>query len=350
LKPLFVNGIGVVSPAGWGVEPFRDALHNGQVAPTACVQRPGWTKPLACRRVPPPNPAPAFLSHGRLRRTTSITSFAASAVLQAIADAKANPQTDRIGIILCVLAGCIQFTRRFYHEAWHDPSTASPLVFAETVFNAPSSHIAAVLPSAAINYTLLGDSSGFLEGIAMAADWLEQDLVDGCVIVGSEEIDWPTLDAFQLFSPQLLCSEGAGAVYVSNRPASVEVTAITEPRLYSDRRTRIESVKEIREQVGEAFGLRSRPIGTAFPSGTHLCDSKVGVPRYDAPDETAWQNWPGPRTSPKQILGEAMMAGAAWQCVAATDTLRSRAANASIVTISGCLQQAGAAVFSIPTN
>jgi 3-oxoacyl-(acyl-carrier-protein) synthase len=171
MSRLFVNGIGAVSPVGWSVESLRNALQNGQVPAAACIQRPGWAQPLPCRRVPPPNPVPAIFANARLRRTTPITSFAAGATLQAIADAKADPKTERIGMILCVLAGCVQFTRRFYHEAWKDPSTASPLVFAETVFNAPSSHVAAVLPSAAINYTLLGDSSAFLEGIAMAAEW-----------------------------------------------------------------------------------------------------------------------------------------------------------------------------------
>jgi hypothetical protein len=290
---------------------------------------------LPCRRVPPPNPAPAIFANARLRRTTPITSFAVSATMQAIADARADPKTERIGLILCVLAGCVQFTRRFYHEAWKDPSTASPLVFAETVFNAPSSHVAAVLPSAAINYTLLGDSSAFLEGIAMAADWLENGIVDGCVVVGAEEVDWPTLDAFKLFSPGVVCSEGAGAVYVSRRPtdSSVEVLSITDPHFYADKPGKLEAAKNVSAEL------------SSHAADSLLCDARGGVTSYDIPDNAAWNGWSGLRISPKTLLGEGMMAAAGWQCVAAVDAIRQGTANSALVSISGCLQQAVGACF-----
>ncbi len=338
MKRVFVNGIGAVSPAGWSVETLRTALNNGLMSANACVQRPGSAQPIACRRVPPPNPAPSFFAHGRLRRTTPITGFAASAVMQAITEAKVDPKTERIGIILCVLAGCLQFTRRFYHEAWHDPSTASPLVFAETVFNAPSSHIAAVLPSAAINYTLLGDTSGFLDGLALAADWLEDGFVDGCVVVGAEEIDWPTADAFRLFSRRIVCSEGAGAVYLSNRESrdsdTIELAAITDAQIYSDKRSKVAASKNVRSELNQ------------FSNASLLCDSRTGIKPYDLADEKTWSDWGSARLSPKTILGEGMMAGAAWQCVAAVDALRQGVAGQALVAISGCLQQAGGACFA----
>jgi hypothetical protein len=336
MKRVFVNGIGAVSPSGWSVESLRNAVNNGQVAANACIQRPGWSQPLACRRVPPPNPAPTFFANARLRRTTPITSFAASAAFQAIADAKVDPKTQRIGIILCVLAGCVQFTRRFYHEAWHDPSTASPLVFAETVFNAPSSHVAAVMPSAAINYTMLGDTSGFVEALALAADWLQQDLVDGCVVVGAEEMDWPTLDAFHLFSPRVTCSEGAGAVYVSHRDDNnaVELMAISDPHVYTNKASKIDATQRVKGELSR------------FVNSSILCDARVGLDSYDAAEDVTWRDWAGARTSPKTVLGEAMMAGSAWQCVAAVDALKQTSATSALVSISGCLQQAIGACFA----
>lgn len=336
MNRVFVNGIGAVSPVGWTVEALRNAVNNGQVPANACVQRPGWSQPLACRRVPPPNPSPAVFAHPRLRRTTPITSFAASAALQAIADAKADPKTERIGIILCVLAGCVQFTRRFYHEAWTNPATASPLVFAETVFNAPSSHVAAVLPSSSINYTLLGDTSGYLEGVALVTDWLEKDLVDGCLVIGAEEIDWPILDAFHLFAPRVVCSEGAGALYVSNRASAVELTAITEPHIFANRLQKGDANKAVRADLSRR--LSTKPL---------LCDSQVGIKNYDASENAVWRDWSHTRLSPKTILGEGMMAGSAWQCVAAVDALRQSETNSALVSISGCLQQAIGASFAL---
>ena len=74
-----------------------------------------------------------------------------------------------------------------------------------------------------------------------------------------------------------------------------------------------------------------------------LCDGLGGSPRADAPEAAAWSDWAGPRLSLKRILGEGLMAAAAWQCVAACDAVaggRSAAANVSLV--GGSQQSIGA--------
>ena len=47
----------------------------------------------------------------------------------------------------------------------------------------------------------------------------------------------------------------------------------------------------------------------------------------------------------KKILGEGLMAAAAWQCVAAVDALRHNNFSAATVSIVGCNQQAIGARF-----
>ena len=86
-----------------------------------------------------------------------------------------------LGIIVCVLSGCVNYSRRFYDETLKDPGTASPLVFPETVFNAPASHISAFLGSMAVNYTLVGDAGTFLQGLATGANWLIEGKVSECL-------------------------------------------------------------------------------------------------------------------------------------------------------------------------
>jgi len=54
-----------------------------------------------------------------------------------------------------------------------DPLTASPLLFPETVFAAPASHAAALLGNTPLVHTLLGDPASFVQGLALAAAWLE---------------------------------------------------------------------------------------------------------------------------------------------------------------------------------
>ena len=59
--------------------------------------------------------------------------------------------------------------------------------------------------------------------------------------------------------------------------------------------------------------------------GELLCDGIGDSPRADAPELAAWRDWAGARLSPKRILGEGLMAAAAWQCVAACDAVASGA-------------------------
>ena len=80
---IFVHGIGAVSPAGWGVLPLREALAKGEPIPVKELARPGWTRSLRVRPVPPLAPRPNFLAHARLRRTSSIAQYAVAAALEA---------------------------------------------------------------------------------------------------------------------------------------------------------------------------------------------------------------------------------------------------------------------------
>jgi len=65
----------------------------------------------------------------------------------------------------------------------------------------------------------------------------------------------------------------------------------------------------------------------------------------DEAERAAWSDWAGPRISPKRILGEGMMAAAAWQCVAAGDALASGRFVAANVSLVGANQQALGARF-----
>src|SRR3989442_4674926 len=38
--------------------------------------------------------------------------------------------------------------------------------------------------------------------------------VDGCLVIGAEEIDWLTSDAYRSFARKIILSDGAGAVYL----------------------------------------------------------------------------------------------------------------------------------------
>ncbi|MBC8096224.1 MAG: hypothetical protein H7Y43_10455 [Akkermansiaceae bacterium] len=338
MSNIYVHGLGAISPAGWGLPAFRAALARNEPLPPADLARPGWDKPLRVRKTPAASPRPAFLAHARLRRTSPIAHYAVSAALEALGEDAAKISTGlKLGIVYCAMSGCVNYSRRFYDEVLKDPATASPLVFPETVYNSPASHLAALLGTTAINYTIVGDPGTFLQGIALAADWLSSERVDGCLVVGAEEIDWLMADAMKLFSRQSIVSDGAGALYLKREPVGglgVQLNAITSPQLFHAGRSRAEAAQRVRAELSEFV-----------QDSELLSDGLQGVPRADRDEQTAWSDWSQSRLSVKTILGEGFMAAATWQCVAAVDALREPSFNAATVSIVGCNQQAIAAQF-----
>ena len=338
MSRVFVRGVGAVSPAGWGVQSLVGAVQHAQPLPVKELPRPGWkTKSLRVRAVPPPNPRPAFFGHARLRRSSPISQYAVAAALEALgADiAKVNDGSLRLGIVFCAMSGCVNYSRRFYDEVLRDPPTASPLVFPETVFNAPSSHLAALLGTTAINYTLVGDPGTFLQGLALAGQWLNEQLVDGCVVIGCEEVDWLTADAFRLFTRRLVLSEGAGALYLGgDLPASrcAEMVAITDSHLFRDRPGRVKAANMAAKQLRAAVA-------------DSLYDGLQDVPLLDEAEAVAWADWRGVRCSLKKVLGEGLMAAAGWQCVLASAAVQRGEKSEALVSVVGCNQQASGARF-----
>jgi hypothetical protein len=328
MSRVFLHGGGAVSPAGWGVPALRQVIADNRPLPIQSLARPGWENPLRVRTVPPPSARPAFMAHPRLRRAGAMTLHSVAAALEALGNdlpAIQNGQM-RLGIIVCMMAGGVTYSRRFYEEVLRDPATASPLIFPETVFNAPASHLAAFLGTRMINYTLVGDDATFLQALALGADWLNDGRVDGCIVLGTEEVDWIVADALRLFQRGNVYAGGAGAVYLKKTAGPVELAMVTDAFLYTQEQTYPNAAHQMRAQFTEGGGDEL------------LFDSQP-------PERTAWGNWKGRRLYLKPILGDAFSASAAWQCVAAHDALLGNNLSAANVSIVGANQQAIGARF-----
>jgi len=328
VSDVAIGGIGAVSPAGWGVKALREAIVKGQPCPVQSLARPGSEKPLHARQVPAPAERPACFQHPRLRRSSAITRFAVSAALEALG----KDDVTRLGIITCVMSGCVNYSRRFYHEVLDNPASASPLLFPETVFNAPGSHLGSVLGNISLNYTLVGDPGAFLQGLALGATWVATARVDGCLVVGAEEADWVTAESFRMFDKGFLLAEGAGAIYLrkARQASEVALECVTDSHIYSSRQSRGQAVKAMRAQTA---------------GGELLVDGTQGLGRHDRPELEAWSDWTGDRISPKRVLGEGLMAASPWQCVAAIDALQQGRYASALVSVVGCNQQAIGAQF-----
>src|SRR5262245_57215849 len=115
---IFVTGWGVVSPAGWGAPTMLNRLQQSRPLPIQDLQRPGWEKPLRVLPVPTPESRPALLVHPRLRRSSALSQYALAAAVEALGSA--DTKTDRLGVVFCVVSGCVNYSRRFYDETLHD--------------------------------------------------------------------------------------------------------------------------------------------------------------------------------------------------------------------------------------
>lgn len=324
---IFISGAGAVSPAGWSLDAMRATVLQGAPVPSQPLQRAGVDSTLKVLLVPPPQPRPAFLAHSRLRRTSPISQFAVAAVLEALGPN--HPLAQRTAVIACVFSGCVNYSRRFYEETLRDPGTASPLLFPETVFNAPASHISAYLGSSAINYTLVGDAGVMLAGLALGARWLLDDKAEQCVVVGTEEIDWLTADALRLFDRSKHLSEGAGAVLLSRSPqgAKARLDCVTDEFLYSASNKR------------NALAKMKAQLGTPLPGAT-LLDSTSSDRGISRDESSVWSDWAHQKISVKKTLGEGLMASAAWQLALAADSVGAGTAPQAWVSIAGFHQHA----------
>ena len=214
---------------------------------------------------------------------------------------------------------------------------ASPMLFPETVYNAPGSHLAAYLNSNTVSYTLVGDDSSFLQGMAVAASWLLNEQVDACLVVGAEESDWLVADAARLFNRAAVQGAGAGAIYLRrDEPTNhaAELVRITDEFSFSASGAPENAVRDVRAQ------LRAGDDKELLCMGTH------GIVRIDAIEDGAWRDWAGTKLAPKQILGEAFTASAAWQCVAACDAVGRGGYAAANVSVFGASRQAIGARFA----
>jgi hypothetical protein len=322
MSRIFVHGWGAVSPAGWGTSTLLEACRQGEPVVPQPLARPGQPHPAAGRKVPAPTPRPAFLGHPRLRRTSPITHFAVGAAVEALgADAaKVAAGELRLGIVFCAFTGCVSYSRRFYDEVLREPATASPLIFPETVFNAPASHLAAFFGSPAVNYTLVGDEGEFLKGVALAAEWLLADRVDGCLVVGAEEADWLSAEAVRLLTPSAVPAEGAGALYLRRESGPVELVAVTSPQLFQNLAERAAALARVRSEWRSFASPDSRLHTNAGPA-------------------------PGAVRSLTEVLGEGLATLGGWQSVAAVAELASSDTGTAIVETVGLNEQAVAAVF-----
>jgi len=172
-------------------------------------------------------------NHPRVRRATPITWFMLEAAQQAL-DVAGEVDRARLGIVAAFGSGSLVASRRFYEGVLKNGQRfASPNLFPETVFNSPTSHVAAVLGAAGPAYSVVGDDSTWVNAVGVARGWLRAGTVDAALVIGAEELDPIILDAYRAGrwlrdGNNFTAGEGAGAVLLRLTSGGVRIERVVE--------------------------------------------------------------------------------------------------------------------------
>lgn len=353
---IHLTGWGAVSPAGWSATALADAVLADSPLPHTSERRVPEAPERMFRRVPPMPATPDWMKQPRLRRTTAAARHAVHAAVQALGESHLEAVRSsgrRIGTIFCTMSGCVQFSRRFYAEVLANPLLASPILFPETVYNAPASHVSSLLGSPEMNYTLVGDSAQFLAGLDLAAQWLDDGLVDACLVIAAEELDWISDEALLLFAPQAVSAEGAAAVLLEkggtspSTDSAITLRAVTEAFTYGQERDRPQAATAVRRALE-----RHRAPGTVLCDGSNpqALASDGTRTRGDTTEQQLWQDWDAPSYGVRPVLGEGFAITSGWQTVLACELLQRGLASQAFISAVGLTQQAVGAVLQGPAQ
>ncbi len=327
---LRVAGLGWVTPLGGTIEEVWEKLRAGAEAEATTFADSLGRKSCQACQVPPAAIA-AAARHPRLRRSSAISRFAVVAGLSALRHAGLElneASAARTALIFAISNGGVIYTKRFFHEIVKSgASAASPLLFPETVFNAPASHLAAILGITGASYTLVGDGAVGILALKMAEDLMANPGLDRCLVVGAEEADWLLCDAYRQWrllraAPPIepfarrprgmILSEGAGAVLLA-REGALALECIHPGGNFARQR---EAVRQLETIARDLKSDRPVDLLIASANGTFIDAAEramaanhfAGVPVY----------------TPKPALGESVAAGALWQLICAAHALRTQ--------------------------
>ncbi len=189
---ICITGIGVVSPIGIGKEEFLSSLKNGRSGIEEVKEFDTHfsrsKKGGMIRSFHPKD----FIPASKIRRLDRASQFAIAASKLALADAKLSVTQEngsRIGVVLgsgfCGLSSSEEFHRSQVLKGFLD---LNPMVFPNTVPNAPSSYVSIELGIQGVNSTLVQSFCTAEAAIFFACDQVRRGRADLILTGGVDEL------------------------------------------------------------------------------------------------------------------------------------------------------------------
>jgi len=169
-QSVVITGIGVVSAAGCGTEPFAEVLATSDVLRTPIDRSAGYHLANSSRTAVLSGGADLsdWISPMKARRMSQPSKQAVAAANMAISQARFDPEDlDRAAIIVSTSYGAAEVTEKILRQAMLDgPETVSPALFTESVANAPAAQVAMALKAKGPNLTIVQRQAGPLIALA----------------------------------------------------------------------------------------------------------------------------------------------------------------------------------------
>lgn len=334
--PLSILGVGCVTALGREWQTVWEKIRAGEAPERESLPCPG-SRPVGVYKIALPG-IPDTIS-ARLRRSGSISYFACAAAADAVLQAGPLP-CGRTALVFAASDGGVSYTRRFYEEVV-SRGTGSPLLFPETVYNAPASHVAAMLGLDGTVLTLVNDATAGMDALSTAADLIYSGGADRCLVVAAEELDWISCDGYRRW--KLAASgSGGGAVLAEGAvalvlgppsPSRVQISRIHPGRTLRRHQAARQAIRQVLEDLADG----------ATPDLAVL--SSTGSPTEILEESLVRETFPGARLLfPKRVAGDAFAASTLLQCLCAWQGLRR--GGKAIVPVLGSSGQVGGAFLT----
>ena len=340
-----ILGRSLVTPLGAEVPAVWDAVRRGQSPEVEFLDYAGWRFPVRSARV---ELSPALARHPRLRRASPISQFAVAAAEACLQDAglvgsENGEALDAAvdGLVFAASNGSVAYTRKFFEGVDREGAgEGSPLLFPETVYNAPASHVCAALGLTGPSLSLVGDAAVGLSALRMALQMLVTGSCRRVLVVAAEELDPVALAGYAAWNVArpwrmeaqpssaitpafsgVVFAEGAGALLLG-RTESEPLPSLGRLRLGESKsfatireasRHLAASVDNLlAEEPAPDFVFSSVAGGWSGTFEDRALARSSGLPRGDS----------RPQVAVKKILGDALAASTLWQVILALQALQ----------------------------
>ena len=190
---VVITGVGVVSAAGCGVEPFAETLASSEVLRTKVDRSAGYHVGNSSRT--------AVLSGGadlsewvapmKARRMSQPSKQAVAAANMAVAQSGlAKDELANAAIVIATAYGAAEVTENILRQAMLDgPETVSPALFTESVANAPAAQVALWFKAKGPNLTLVQRQAGPLLALAQGVSAISTGKAPMVIVGAVDEVN-----------------------------------------------------------------------------------------------------------------------------------------------------------------